>query len=118
MTNEAFKYGLVVKTEPAAGEAVEYGSTITIYYSVGPEYEYVTVDDYTGKTPAQASTLIAGDLRIDQNTAKEYSETVPEGRIISQSLLPGSYLKGSLIKFTISLGPSPQTDPPSDTQTP
>ncbi|MBE6583121.1 MAG: Stk1 family PASTA domain-containing Ser/Thr kinase [Ruminococcaceae bacterium] len=118
VTNEAFKYGLVVKTEPAAGEAVEYGSTITIYYSVGPEYEYVTVDDYTGKTPAQASTLIAGDLRIDKNTAKEYSETVPEGRIISQSLLPGSYLKGSLIKFTISLGPSPQTDPPSDTQTP
>ncbi len=114
ITNEAFKYGLVVKTEPAAGELVEYGSTITIYYSVGPEYEYVKVDDYSGKTPAQANTLISGDLRIDENTAYEYSDTVPEGRIVAQSLAPGMHLKDSLIKFTISLGKPPQTDNPTE----
>jgi serine/threonine-protein kinase len=113
ITNEAFKYGLVVKTEPAAGEAVEYGSTITIYYSVGPEYVYVKVDDYTGKTPAQASTLIAGDLKVGQSTF-EYSDTVPAGRIISQSLAPGNHLKDSIISFVISKGPAPKSDPPTN----
>lgn len=112
ITNEAFKYGLVVKTEPAAGEQVQYGSTITIYYSVGPEYEYVKVDDYTGKTPAQANTLISGDLIVG-STTYEYSETVREGQIISQSLAPGMHLKDSVINFVISLGPAPQTEPPA-----
>ncbi len=112
ITSEAFRYQLVVKTEPAAKEQVEYGSTITIYYSIGPEYEYVTVDSYVGKTPAQASTLIGQDLIIDENTGYEYSETVRAGYISSQSLEPGSYLKGTKIRFVISLGPPPQTEPP------
>ncbi len=115
--SDFFKYGLVVKTEPAAGTPVQYGSTITIYVSVGPSYEEVLVDDYTGKTPAQASTLIAGDLKVG-NTTYEYSETVPEGRIMKQSLEPGKHLKDSVIKFTVSRGPAPQTDPPSDEQIP
>ncbi len=113
ITSEAFKYGLVVKTEPAAGTAVQYGSTITIYYSVGPEYEYVKVDDYTDKTPAQANTLISGDLIIG-TTTYEYSDTIREGRIMSQSLEPGMHLKDTVINFVISLGPAPETDPPEN----
>lgn len=111
IASEAFKYGLVVKTEPAAGTQVQYGSTITIYYSVGPEYEYVKVDDYSGKTPAQANTLISGDLIIG-TTTYEYSETVREGQIISQSLAPGMHLKDSVINFVISKGPNPDAEPP------
>ena len=110
--SEAYKFGLVVKTEPAAGEQVRYGSTIVIYYSIGPDYQYVIVDDYTGKTPAQASTLIAGDLVIDEDTTYEYSDKVGEGLIVSQSLAPGNHLKGSTIKFVISLGAPPTTAPP------
>ncbi len=116
IASEAFKYGLVVKTEPAAGEQVQYGSTITIYYSIGPEYEYVKVDDYSGKTPAQANTLIAGDLIVGKNTTYEYSETVQEGHIISQSLAPGMHLKDSVINFVISKGPAPQTDQPENNE--
>jgi serine/threonine-protein kinase len=111
IASEAFKYGLVVKTEPAAGTQVQYGSTITIYYSAGPEYEYVQVRDYSGKTPAQANTLISGDLIIG-TTTYEYSETVREGQIISQSLAPGMHLKDSVINFVISKGPNPDAEPP------
>ncbi len=114
-TSDAYKYGLVVKTDPAAGEQVQYGSTITIYYSIGPDYQYVKVDDYTGKTPAQASTLIGGDLVIDIDTTYEYSDTVGEGLIMSQSLAPGTHLKGATIKFVISLGAPPTTAPPQTT---
>ncbi len=115
--SETFKIGTVVKTEPAAGEKVQYGSKIKIYYSDGATeiYEYVNVDDYTGMTPALASTLIAGDLIIDKDTTYEYSDTVAEGRIVSQSLAPGERLKGSVIKFVISLGAPPATDPPETT---
>ena len=111
IASEAFKYGLVVKTEPAAGSQVQYGSTITIYYSAGPEYEYVQVRDYSCKTPAQANTLISGDLIIG-TTTYEYSETVREGQIISQSLAPGMHLKDSVINFVISKGPNPDAEPP------
>ncbi len=118
IVSEIYSVGIVVKTEPAAGEKVQYGSTVVIYKSIGPEYQRVTVDDYVGKTPAQASTLISGDLRIGKVTY-EYSETVDEGKIMSQSLASGTLqLKGALIDFVISLGPAPVTEPPADTQEP
>ncbi len=112
ITSETFAFSVVVRTEPAATEEVQYGSTIIIYKSIGPEYVRVKVDDYVGKTPAQASTLISGDFRIGKVTY-EYSETVPEGRIMSQSLTAGAtYIKDSVIDFVISLGPPPQIELP------
>ncbi len=119
LVSEIFDVGVVVKTEPAAREKVQFGSTIIIYKSVGPEYVRVKADNYVGKTPAQASTLIAGDFKIGAVTY-EYSDSIPEGRIVAQSLTPNTlHLKDSVIDFVISLGPPPETDPPvTDTSDP
>ena len=128
VVSEIFAINTIVRTEPSAKENVEYGSTIVLYKSIGPEYTRVKVDNYIGKTPAQASTLISGDFKVGLVTY-EYSNEVDEGRIIRQSLTAGSlYLKGSTIDFVISLGPepepepeppvsssSPEQDPPTDT---
>ena len=120
VTSEIFAIGTIVRTEPAPTELVEYGSTIILYKSAGPNYTKITVDDYVGKTPAQASTLIAGDLRIG-NVTYDYSDTVSEGKIMSQSLAKGTQqLKGSVIDFVISLGPKettpPETNPPQTSE--
>ncbi len=112
IVSEVFEVGIVVKTEPASKEKVQYGSVLTIYKSIGPEYTSVKVDNYVGKTPSQASTLIAGDLRIGKVTY-DFSETVPDGKIMAQSLTAGSMCyKYTVIDFVISIGPPPTTEPP------
>ena len=47
---------LIVKTEPAAGRSVKYGTKITLYKSAG---EIICVlDDYTGQNSIQVQTLL------------------------------------------------------------
>lgn len=115
IVSDRFPVGDVVKTIPSAKEQVAFGSTITIYKSVGPEHVRVTAEDYTGITPKQAYTKINGDFKIG-NVTYEYSDTVAKGYIISQSLEVGTlYIKHTQIDFVISLGVAP---PPETTEPP
>lgn len=109
VTNPSVDVGYVLYTEPAAKSLVATGSTVIVYYSAGSQIERVKVPVLTNLTPAEAYKKMGGDFRVGDVT-DEYSDTVPEGCIISQSLPANTdAIKGTTINFVISLGPDPST---------
>lgn len=56
--SETVATGAVIRTEPAAFEEVKPYSNITVYVSLGPKLEKVTVPNIVGKTRAQAEKII------------------------------------------------------------
>ena len=118
IASETVDVGYVIYTEPAAKTEVEYGSTLIIYYSKGSTAMQVEVPVLTNMTPKAAYAKMNGNLKVGTVTY-EYSETVAEGLIVSQSLASGTkVVKGSSINFVISKGPEPATTPPETTPNP
>ncbi len=54
INNAEFPIGQVIRTDPAEGQTANPGDTITVYISLGPELEDVTVPSLIGMTKAQA----------------------------------------------------------------
>ncbi len=106
----------VLRTEPGEGAKVEVGSSITIYYSIGPEP--VSVPNVVGSSEA-AAKLSLTKAGLNAETHTEYSDA-PEGTVFNQ--LPGAseeVKKGSTISIFVSMGPEPTPDPtPTPTPTP
>ena len=102
--------GMVIRTEPSRYEVVNYGSTLTIYYSTGSSPSRLAVPVLTGLTPKQAYARMNGNFKVGTVT-REYSDTVAEGLILSQSIPSGeTVVKGTTIHFVISKGPAPSTE--------
>jgi serine/threonine-protein kinase len=94
---------VVISVDPPGGEEVPHNSPLTLVVSKGPEP--VDAPDLTGMTLDQAA-LEAGPLELTvESGAEEYSETVPEGQIISQNPPAGSKThRGAKITVVVSLG--------------
>lgn len=97
--------GNVVKTYPSAGSSVDYGSTVTVYVSKGPEQKNSTVPDLSGMTESQAkSALEKAGLSLGK-VSFDYSDNVAKDQVILQSYTVGSSVKqGSSVNITISRG--------------
>jgi len=50
--------GRVIKTEPEMGSVVQVGSQVKVYKSLGPELEFVTVPDLSGRTMDEAKHML------------------------------------------------------------
>lgn len=100
--------GCVISQDVAGGSQVKKGTTVTIVVSKGQEM--VTVPNVTGMDAAGAeSKLDQSGLNVARGTA-EYSDTVPEGNVISQSASFGSSVaKGSTVTIIVSKGVSSYT---------
>ncbi|MCX7771684.1 MAG: PASTA domain-containing protein, partial [Clostridia bacterium] len=71
--NEEVGSNLVIRSEPEAGTKVKKGSTVTLYWSLGPEKKPVVVPDLKNLTYEQAvSRLMELNLKL--------GKTLPEGR--------------------------------------
>ena len=94
--------GTVISQDPANGESVEKGTTVTIVISQGEES--VVVPNVVNLTQSAGQTeLDNAGLKYAVNT--EYSDTVEEGKIIRQSVKAGKKVaKGKTITITVSLG--------------
>ncbi len=111
--SEHISRGCVVYTEPSAGTLAEYGSELTIYYSIGVEEIKYDVPMLADLTPLEAYAKMNGIFKVGAVTY-EYSDTIAAGKIISQSIPSGTTaLKGTRIDFVISMG----AELPSDTST-
>lgn len=97
--------GNVVKTYPSAGSSVDYGSTVTVYVSKGPEQKNSTVPDLSGMTESQAkSALEKAGLSLGK-VSFDYSDNIAKDQVILQSYTVGSSVKqGSSVNITISRG--------------
>jgi len=99
----------VIRTNPAAGTEQRRDTAISIVVSKGPRP--ITVPDFTGKSAEQAKKKITKlGFKVDAGD-QEYSDTVAEGRVISQSPNTGTRHKGDTITLVVSKGPPLVTIP-------
>lgn len=93
----------VISVSPREGTTVHSGDAITLVISRGPES--LQVPDVLGMTESEArEALTAAGFSV--TVTSEYSDTVPAGQVISQSIAGGkTAAPASTIKIIISLGP-------------
>jgi len=107
--NEAYstivKAGLIIRTNPPAGQTVSVTKGVTLVVSKGPRP--VDVPDVTGKTYDEAASMLqAVHLRPQQKGV--YSDTVPAGKVVSTTPAAGSTAHvGDSITVNVSKGPRP-----------
>jgi serine/threonine-protein kinase len=89
--SETVATGLVIRTEPAAFEEVDPYANVTVYVSLGPKLEQVTVPDVVGRTLSQAEKLILDNkLKIGR--------IIPDDTVSDVALITKQYpLAGSTV---------------------
>ena len=94
--------GSVISESPAAGTAVNGGSSVNLVISTG-----VTVPNVVGQTRAAATTAITAAGLVVGTTTSASSSTAPSGSVISENPVAGTHVNGgSAIALVISTGPA------------
>ena len=108
--------GTVMSCDPKPGTEVEEGSEVTIIISLGEEQEKtVEVPTLRNKSASEAESLLS-EAGLSGSVSREYSDSVEEGYVISQSVDPGTEVEpGTTISYVVSRGPQTKyTTVPSD----
>lgn len=99
--NDTVLEGLVIKTEPAAGEVLPKGEKIIVKISQGPEK--IKLEDYSKKTEQEATNQLQL-LGFKVEILRENS-TYEQGTVIKQNPASGTELTyGDIVTLTISDG--------------
>lgn len=103
--------GVVIRTEPAAGEVLEKGETVALIVSTGPDITLVDMPELLGKTEEEAiAELDRAGLKIG-NYSYMSSNIYAEGLVCYQSYSTGERIAtGTSIDITLSTGPE-ETEP-------
>ncbi|WP_246004923.1 Stk1 family PASTA domain-containing Ser/Thr kinase [Nocardioides marmorisolisilvae] len=104
--SEKYTKGSVMDTDPAPGDKVSKGGTVTVILSLGPERH--AVPTVRGKTLEEVQQLIAdADLSLGEVT-QAYSDLVDEGMVVTTDPKAGTLLKrDTAIDVVVSKGPKP-----------
>ncbi|MFA5866828.1 MAG: Stk1 family PASTA domain-containing Ser/Thr kinase [Actinomycetota bacterium] len=103
VTNEKVAPGRVISQDPAAGEKMKKGGTVTVVMSKG--LETVVAPDLTGKTEAEAAEALKKAGLLLGKVGTGFSDTVAEGQVMAQSPKAGARVeKGGAVDITISSG--------------
>ncbi|MEP9365573.1 Stk1 family PASTA domain-containing Ser/Thr kinase [Nocardioides sp. CN2-186] len=104
--SETVPAGRVVDTDPDAGSRVLSGGTVTVVVSLGKErYD---VPDLEGKTVDEAQDALAATNLAYGTTIEKWSDTVPEGIVMSSTPKVGTTLRpDAVVDLTVSQGPKP-----------
>lgn len=95
----------VISQDPASGTA-EFGSPVDLVVSSGPQP--VIVPNVVGQTQAQATTLLTGAGLTVGTVTEAFSDTAPEGQVISQTPTAGAQVAPSTaVALVVSKGPEP-----------
>ncbi len=95
--------GDVISQSPPGGNNGKAGDTIVLYVSQGTES--TTVPSVVGESESNARTAL-GNAGLNVGTVtQDYSNSVPEGNVISQSVSAGSTVsEGTSVDLEVSLG--------------
>lgn len=101
--------GIVISQSPDGGALGKEGDSVKIVISRGPESAAgttgISVPKITGQTEEAARAALTAAGLTAGNVTSAYSDTVPEGQIISQSPAEGSAAEeGTAVDFIISSG--------------
>ena len=105
--------GQVLETDPAPGTEVPVGSTVTVFYSDGPE----EVPDVVGLQREEAEARIR-EAGFEPDVVESTATTEPKGTVIRQSPQGGQEAdEGSTVTIVVSAFEEP-TEEPSPTESP
>ena len=109
--------GLVIRTDPAAGQKLKQGSPVNIVVSGGPNA--VAVPDVAGQAQADAANLLKADpYGFKVTVVQQPSASVPAGQVIGTDPPANTSLtKGSPINLVVSSGPQQVKVPPVESLT-
>jgi beta-lactam-binding protein with PASTA domain/serine/threonine protein kinase len=100
--DEKIAKGRVITTDPPPGTALRRNTAVDVVVSKGPRP--IKIPDFTGKIAANAETALQGrGFKVDSTGVN--SDTVPKGRVISQSPDSGTGQKADVISLVVSKGP-------------
>lgn len=104
--SETVPVGKVTRTDPAAGDRVLRGGTVTAFLSKGPER--YAVPSLVGRDRDQATQALT-DSHLKVGDIKEvFDETMAVGLVVSASIDAGQLVKpGTPVDLDISKGPAP-----------
>lgn len=94
--------GQVVRTNPAGGVQKPVGELITLVVSKGPEP--IAIPDFTNKDAQKAKARLA-ELGFKVTLTEDFSDTVPAGKVASQTPASGTGVKNDTINLVVSKGP-------------
>jgi beta-lactam-binding protein with PASTA domain len=98
--------GAIISQDPAAGTQAVPGGSVSLVVSLGPGD--VMVPDVTGMTQEAAGTALQGAHLTAGTVTQQCSDTVAEGKIISQNPVPTTQAsRGSSVALVVSTGPCP-----------
>jgi serine/threonine-protein kinase len=104
--SEKYTKGSVMDTDPAPGDKVAKGGTVTVILSLGPERH--AVPTVRGKSLEEVQQLLE-DANLGLGTVKQaYSDLVPEGKVVTTDPKAGTLLRrDSAVEVVVSRGPRP-----------
>ncbi len=99
--------GIVIHTDPEAGSAVQTGDSVSIYYSIGPEYAIHEMPLLLGQSEDYANSIAAA-YGLVITIEYEYNDDYAAGNVCYQSIASGEQVQeGSALLITVSLGAEP-----------
>ena len=104
--SDEYDNGEVIKTTPAAGETTTVDTKIVLVVSKGAEK--AEVPNLVGRTVSEAQKALSNKGLTDGGSTEEYSNTVAEGKIISQNVKAGKKVDGGTsVSYVVSKGKKP-----------
>ena len=101
--SESVPEGQVIRSSPKAGTTLRPGAPVDLVLSRGRKP--LEIKDWTGKSFDDARAALER-RRLDVTVAsEEYSDTVPDGSVISQDPTTGPLYRGDTVSFVVSQGP-------------
>ena len=94
--------GRTIGTDPTAGTRLRRNTAVDVIVSKGPRP--IRIPDLSGR-PVDRATSALEELGFEVETTEANSDTVPEGRVVSQSPDSGTGEKGDVISLVVSEGP-------------
>ncbi|MGE3234578.1 MAG: Stk1 family PASTA domain-containing Ser/Thr kinase [Thermoleophilia bacterium] len=104
VTDPTVDQGLVIDTDPPAGEQAHEGDTVILRVSAGPGD--VAVPDVVDQSQSDATAALRQE-EFTVNVEQEASDSTEEGRVIRQDPAGGTQAqKGSEVTIVVSTGPA------------
>ncbi len=99
--------GYIISTVPEPNTTINNGDTVTLHVSKGVETAYAPMIDVVGARSDEAKRRLINANFVIGNITKEFSDSVPDGCVIRQSIAPGTSTaqKYTAVDLVISLGP-------------
>ena len=101
--HDSVEAGRVVGATPKPGTQSKPGTSVSITVSRGPEP--IDLADWRGKSVEEAAKLLRDKGVTVTVSGEEFSGTIDEGDVISQTPGPGTLKRGDAVTFVVSKGP-------------